>query len=281
MSKVQTLEGAVDRFVPDGATVAMGVALESNIPFAIGYALVRARRRKLTLVGPISDILFDLLIGAGCVAEVRAAWVGNVSEGSGYNFRRAAEGGTVRIRDYTNLTLALALQAAAWGVPFLPTRSALGTDVVRDRPDEFRTFASPFTEEPLLAVRALRPDVCLLHVQRADSEGNAHLWGNLGIALEAARAAERVVVTCEELVDASVIRADPNRTLIPGYLVSAVVPVPHGAHPSPCPGYYDRDHRFFSEYHEATRTSTDRWLKEWVYDLPDHAAYLRKAGVLP
>jgi glutaconate CoA-transferase subunit A len=280
VSKVTTLAAAVREHIPDGARVAMGCGLESNIPFAVGYEMVRQGKRDLTLIGPISDVLFDLLIGAGCVAEVWAAWVGNVSEGSGYNFRRAAESGAVRIRDFTNLTMALALQAGAWGVPFLPTRTALGTDVVRGREEDFRQVACPFTGERLLAVRAVRPDVTVLHVQRADADGNAHLWGNLGVAVEAAFAAERVVLTCEELVPPEAIRSDPSRTRIPGYLVAAVVHVPRGAHPSPCPGFYDRDNAFYAAYHEATRQGAEAWLDGWVRGVPDHQAYLRKAGVL-
>jgi glutaconate CoA-transferase subunit A len=148
---------------------------------------------------------------------------------------------------------------------------------VADRAD-FRPVPDPFGGRDLLAVRALVPDVAIVHVQRADAEGNAHLWGNLGVSVEAARAARRVILTCEDIVAPEVIRRDPNRTLIPGFLVTAVVHVPHGAHPSPVPGYYDRDNAFYRDYHERTRADPAAWLEEWVHGMADHAAYLNKLG---
>src|SRR6266849_6005703 len=129
-----SMRDAVARFVPDGASICMGTALEALIPFAAGHELIRQRRRDLTLIGPISDILFDQLIGAGCVRAVRAAWVGNVITGSAYNFRRAVEGGTLDVEDHSNLTLALALRAGAMGVPCMPTRTALGSDLSKTNP---------------------------------------------------------------------------------------------------------------------------------------------------
>ncbi|TMI83282.1 MAG: CoA transferase subunit A [Bacillati bacterium ANGP1] len=227
MQKVMALAEAVSRYVRDGMVIAMGTGLESCIPFAAGHEIIRQRRRDLVLVGPISDILFDQLIGAGCVSKVIAAWVGNVGAGIAYNFRRAVEEGIPRplaVEDHSNLTVALAVSAAAMGVPYLPARTALGTDIVRDH-ERMREVTCPFTGDRLLAVGALRPDITILHAQRCDRHGNAHLWGNLGISLEAARAAETVLLTCEELVDDAVITSDPNRTLVPGFLVSAVAEV--------------------------------------------------------
>ena len=276
------LEEAVSRCVRDGMTVAMGTGLESCIPFAAGHALIRQGRRGLTLVGPVSDILFDMLIGAGCAARVIAAWVGNVGAGTAYNFRRAVEDAIphpVAVEDHSNLTVALALQAAAMGISYLPTRTALGTDLVRDHP-RMREIACPFTGERLLAVGALRPDVAILHVQRCDRHGNAHLWGNLGVSLEAARAAEAVLLTCEEVVDDGVIASDPNRTLVPGFLVRAVAVVPFGSHPSPTQGYLNRDGRFYDEYHAETRTREGfaDWLERMVVGAEGHAGYLARLG---
>jgi glutaconate CoA-transferase subunit A len=282
VDKVMPLADAVARCVRDGMTVAMGTGLESCIPFAAGHEMIRQGRRDLTLVGPISDILFDQLIGAGCAARVVAAWVGNVGAGTAYNFRRAIEDGIprpLRIEDHTNLTVALALSAAAMGVPFLPARTALGTDIVRHHP-RVAEVACPFTGERLLAVGALAPDLAVLHVQRCDREGNAHLWGNLGISLQAARAADGVLLTCEEIVDADVIHSDPNRTLVPGFLVRAVAAVPGGSHPSPTQGYLNRDDRFYEEYHAETRTRDGflAWLRRMVETVEDHAGYLDRLG---
>src|SRR5512132_2345917 len=221
MSKVKTLHDAIAELVPDGSSVVLGCQMEQMIPFAAGHEIMRQMKRGLTLIGPISDILFDQMIGAGCVERVIAAWVGNVMMGSAYNFRRAVEQEGLKVTDMTNFTVALALQAAAMGVPFLPTRTALGSDVARDN-EFFAEMESPFPgsagarspssatqgerlasavarepearakqakrseavveplEKKLHAVKALHPDVTIVHVQRADREGNAHCWGNFG-----------------------------------------------------------------------------------------------------
>ncbi len=280
--KVMPLDEAVSRFVRDGMVVAVGTGLESCIPFAAGHEIIRQDRRTLTLVGPISDILFDQLIGAGCVSTVIAAWVGNVGAGTAYNFRRAVEEGIpqpLAVEDHSNLTVALAVSAAAMGVPYLPTRTALGSDIVVEHP-RLRAVTCPFTGERLLAVGALAPDVTILHVQRCDRQGNAHLWGNLGISLEAARAAGTVLLTCEEVVADEIITSDPNRTLVPGFLVSAVSVVPYGSHPSPTQGYVNRDDRFYDEYHTETRTREGflAWLDRMVLTTGGHPGYLRRLG---
>lgn len=281
-SKRATMPEAIARHVPDGSMVLLGAQMEQMIPFAAGHEIIRQGRRDLTLVGPISDILFDQLIGAGCVSRVLAAWVGNVSAGVGYCLRRAVEQGVprpVQMVDYSNLTLALALHAGALGVPFLPTYSTLGSDLLA-RNGNLREFPSPVNEERLVAVRALRPDVAILHVQRSDAAGNAHLWGSCGVAVDGARAARRVIVVAEEIVAPEVIASDPNRTLIPGFRVAAVVHEPWGAHPSPVQGCYGRDHACFREYHEESRTreAFERWLEHWVLSLPDRTQYLGRLG---
>jgi len=282
-SKLVSLSDAVARHVPDGSMVLLGAQLEQMIPFAAGHEIIRQGRRDLTLVGPISDILFDQMIGAGCASRVFAAWVGNVSAGVGYCLRRAMEQGTprqVQMVDYSNFTIALALHAGAMGVPFMPTYSTLGSDLLA-RNGNLREFPSPVNEEKLVAVRALKPDVAIIHAQRADEQGNAHLWGNLGVAVDGARAARKVIVMAEEIVTPEVIASDPNRTLMPGFKVAAVVHEPWGAHPSPVQGYYGRDHAFFTQYHEQSRTREDyeRWLERWVIGVPDRKAYMDQLGV--
>lgn len=282
MSKLATMREAVAELVPDGSSVAMGTCLESMIPFAAGHEIIRQRRRELTLIGPISDMLFDQLVGAGCVARIRAAWVGNVSAGLGHAYRRAAERGaprSIEVEDHSNLSIALGLHAAALGLPFLPTRSLLGSDIPKES-DAFAHLRDPWSGDRLLAVRAIRPDVAIVGVQRADEDGNAHAWGNLGVTPEAVMAADRVILLAEELVDGDVIRSDPNRVLVPGFRVSAVVHEPGACHPSPVQGRYRRDHAAYGEYHEATRDEGgfEAWLREWVVDLPDRAAYLERLG---
>ena len=265
---------AIERFVPDGATVAMGVALEPLIPFAAGHEMIRRRRRDLELVGPISDSLFDQLIGAGCVRRVTAAWVGNVSEGLGHCYRRACEDSVPRpleVRDHSNFSISLALWAATWNVPSLPTRTLLGSDILRTNPDLI-------ARDGLVHVGAVRPDVTIVHVQRADENGRAHAWGPLGVSEEAGLAAERVIVSCEELVDASVTLSDPNRILFPETKVVAVVHEPGGAHPSPVQGFFKRDHAFHREYaaESRSREGFEAWLRRWVLDVPDRATYMSR-----
>jgi len=280
--KRRSLAEAISEQVHDGDAIALGLALESGIPFAAVHEIIRQGRKDLTLIGPISDMAFDQLIAAGTVAKVVAAWVGNVAGGSGYGFRRAYEQGQPRrivMEDHSNFTVGLALKAAAMGLPYLPTFTGLGGDIVRGHP-RIRPIEDPFGGPGLLAVGAIKPDVAIVHVQRADASGNAHLWGNLGLTVEAAYAARRTIVVCEEIVPNDVIRSDPNRTMIPGFVVSAVVEEPGGALPSSVQGYWRRDFETFLQYHGRSKTTQgyQSWLKEWVLDLPDRPAYLRHMG---
>jgi glutaconate CoA-transferase subunit A len=297
-SKLRSMRDAIAEFVPDGGSVALGLQMEQMIPFAAGHEIARQGKRGLTLIGPISDILFDQMIAARCVDRVIAAWVGNVMMGSAYNFRRAVESGSMKVTNMTNFSVALALQAAAMGVPFLPTWSAMGSDVARGN-EFFAEIDSPFEpnevkslttsddggvsstgSKKLHAIRALSPDVTIVHLQRADRDGNAHCWGNFGVMIEAVRAAKRVIVVAEEIVEGDVIASDPNRTVIPGFLVDAVVECRYGAHPSPVQGYYKRDHAFFRQYHEQTKSKadSDAWRQRWIYGVADRFSYTNQLG---
>ena len=281
-----SMRDAVARFVPDGASICMGAALEALIPFAAGHELIRQRRRDLTVIGPISDMLFDLLIGAGCVSRVIAAWVGNVSAGLGHNYRRAVEKqvpAPLEVQDHSNLTIAFALQAAALGVPYLPAHSLLGTDLPRSNPT-FRSAADPWSGAPLLLVPAIRPDVAILHVQRADEEGHAHVWGTLGVTRQAAFAARRVILVAEEIRPRARILSDPGLVLTPALKVAAVVHEPFGAFPSPVQGHYRRHHDFYHRFHDESRTveGWERWLEHWVRGVADWKGFLARldAGIL-
>jgi len=259
--------------------VAAGLGLEALIPFAAGHEVMRQRKRGLTLIGPISDMLFDQMIGAGCASGVRAAWVGNVITGSGYNFRRSVESGRLQVEDHSNLTLAMALKAAALGVPFLPVRSTLGSDLLATS-SGLKPFNCPFSGDALAAVAAICPDVAIVHVQRADEFGNAHAWGNLGVMRDGCLASRQVIITAEEIVSTATITSDPNRVVTPGFRVSAVVHAPWGGHPSPVPGYYNRDHRAFIDYSEASKTAAafKRWLQRWVDDVRTPEDYQNLLG---
>lgn len=279
MSKLRSLHDAIALDVHDGMSVAMGCALESLIPFAAGHEIIRQQKKDLALIGPISDMQFDQLIGAGCVRKIIASWVGNVAAGLGHNYRRAAESGIphpIEIEEHSNFTIGLGLQAAAMGVPFLPTRTIKGSDFANA--EQFKRVRCPFTGENLTAVRAIQPDVTIVHVQRADQQGNAHAWGNFGVMREAALAAKKVILTCEEIVDHEVILGDPNRTVIPGFVVSSVVHEPFASFPSPTQGYARRDDDFYFEYHRATRSREgfENWLRQWVLGIGNHGEFLRR-----
>lgn len=276
--KLMPLREAVQRFVRPGTSLVMGTCLEQMIPFAATREIIRQGVGDLTLIGPVSDICFDQLIGAKLCSRVAAAWVGNVMMGLAYNYRRAAEEGKIEVVEFSNFTLALALHAAAIGSPYVPTRSALGSDIVGRNP-----WLAPIhgmDGAPLLAVKALHPDVAIVHVQRSDPEGNAILWGSLGITSDAVRAARAVIVTAEEIVSPEQIRRDPNRVVVPSLVVAAVCEARWGAHPSPVQGYYRRDHEAYAEYHRVTKTPDgyDRWRADWVEGAADLPAYVRKLG---
>jgi glutaconate CoA-transferase, subunit A len=277
-----SMRDAIARYVPDGASVAIGLALEALIPFAAGHEVIRQRKRDLTLIGPISDILFDQLIGAGCVRAIRAAWAGNVSAGLGHCYRRAAEHGEPRpvaIEDHSNFSIALGLLAGGLGLPFIPAKTLLGADLVKTNA-ALRVVDSPLDGQRLMLVPAITPDVTIVHVQRADESGGCHAWGNLGVSEEGAMAGTTLIVVAEEIVPREVITSDPNRVLVPPQRVSAVVREPGGAHPSPVQGAYGRDHEFYHEYHAQTKTAAgyDEWRAAWIEACPTRGEYLKRLG---
>ena len=282
MSKVVSLREAIAQHVPDRSSVALGCALEPAIPFAAVHELIRQRKRDLRLIGPISDIAFDMLIGAGCVASIDAAWVGNVSAGLAHCYRRALEHGIPRrieVRDHSNFTIAQALFAGAIGAPYIPTRTLLGSDIPTAN-GTFRESVSPFDGTKELLIPAITPDVTVIACQVADEDGNAHLDGPWGVSQEAALAAKRVIVLAERVVPRRTFQYSPNQTTIPSLKVVAVVNEPGACHPSPLQGCYGRDHEFFHEYHRATRTveGFEAWVAEWVTGMTDRGEYLRTLG---
>jgi glutaconate CoA-transferase subunit A len=280
--KLTSLAAAIATYVQDGAAIVLGAALENAVPFAATYELIRQGRRNLNMIAPISDISTDMLIGAGCVAEVTGAWVGNVSGGMGHNFRRAAEHGLpnpIKINDYSNFSIGMAFFAGAYGLPYVPVKSILGSDILNSN-QKIKLAKDPFSGEPVALVPALKPDVAFLVVQRADRDGNSHIWGSTGLTQEASIAANKIIVLADEIVAPEVIASDPSRVLIPGFGVDAVCHVPAACHPAPLIGKWKRDNSFFHDYHKETREPADfaRWCDEWVRDLPDHAAYRAKLG---
>ncbi len=271
-----TMTEAMGRLVRDGDTVVME-GFTHLIPFAAGHELIRQRRKNLTLVRLTPDLLFDQMIAAGCARKVIFSWAGNPGVGPLHAFRQAVERGLptpLEIEEYSHFGMVLRLQAGAANLPFLPTRTFAGSDLPRVNP-RIKQVRCPYSGEELWCVPALRPDVAIVHAQRADEDGNTQVWGLVGVHKEAAFASERVVVVVEEIVSRELIRRDPNRTLLPGFRVDAVVEEPFGAHPSYVQGYYDRDNEFYVRWDEISRepTGLDRYLEEWVYGVSGRQEY--------
>jgi glutaconate CoA-transferase subunit A len=283
-SKVLSMHDAIAKHVQDGATVVIE-GFTHLICFAAAHEIIRQGRRDLTLCRLTPDVIYDQMIAAGCSTKLVFSWAGNPGAGSLHAFRRAAEGksGAARLEleEYSHFGMVARFSAGAARLPFWPLRNYMGTDLPRANP-RIRSVACPFTGEELAAVPALNPDVAIVHGQRADAAGNTQLWGLLGVQKEAAFASKRVIVAVEELVDEDVIRSDPNRTLIPGMIVDAVVVEPWGAHPSYAQGFYDRDNEFYVGWEAISRdpSALARYLDEWVYGVRDRAEYVEKSAGL-
>src|SRR3990172_4737500 len=250
--KRMTAAEAVRAFVRDGDVVCVA-GFSHLIAYALGHEVIRQGRRGLTLVKHTPDLLGEQFLAAGCLEKIVFSWHGNPGLGNLALFRRAVEGGTLAIEEYTHLGLVARLYAGAAGMTFYPLASNLGSGLPEANP-AIRTVTCPYTGVQVSVVPPLNPDASLIHVQRADPAGNAHAWGILGDVKEAAFAARRVVVSAEEIVEPAMIRGDPNRTVFPGFVVDAVVEAPFGAHPSYAHGYYDRDNAFYQEWDRTRGT---------------------------
>ncbi len=301
------MRDAIAAFVHDGDTVVIE-GFTHLICFAAGHEIIRQRRRDLTLCRLTPDLIYDQMIAAGCARKLVFSWAGNPGAGSLHAFRRAIERGSpptggqpgantgptgeasadatgdatpdvaergLEIEEYSHFGMVARFSAGAARLPFWPLRDYAGTDLPTANP-RISGVTCPYTGERLATVPALNPDVAIIHAQRADANGDTQIWGLLGVQKEAAFAARHVVVVVEELVDERVIRADPNRTLIPGFIVDAVVVEPWGAHPSYAQGYYDRDNDFYVAWEPISRDPARlaAYLDRYVFGLPDRAAYL-------
>jgi glutaconate CoA-transferase, subunit A len=276
--KVCTMREAIARLVHDGDTLVIE-GFTHLICFAAAHEIIRQRRRDLTLCRLTPDLVADQLIAAGCVSTLVFSWAGNPGAGSLHAFRRAVEQGTppLALDEYSHFGMVARLTAGAAKLPFYPLRDYMGTDLPSANP-RIRSVTCPYTNENLATVPALNPDVTIVHAQRASAAGDAQVWGLMGTQKEAAFAAQRVIVVVEELVDDRVIREDPNRTIIPGMIVDAVVVEPWGAHPSYTQGYYDRDNDFYVEWEATSRDPRrlESYLDTWVHGVADRGEYLRR-----
>jgi len=279
--KTMTMQSAIAAYVHDGGTVAIE-GFTACICFAAAHEIIRQGRRDLTLCRMTPDLIYDQMIAAGCAKKLIFSYLGNPGVGSLHCVRRAVEKGIpapLELEEYSHFGSVARYLAGAFRLPFFPLRSYVGSDIPGANPN-IKFVKSPYGDGPIAVVPPLNPDVAIVHAQRADREGNTHLWGLLGVQKEAAFAAEHVIVVVEEIVDEAVIRSDPNRTIIPGLVVDAVVHEPYGAHPSYVQGYYDRDNEFYLQWDKTSRdeAALQTWLEEWVYGVQDRAAYLEKLG---
>lgn len=278
MSKRTSLQEAIAQHVQDGDTL-YAAGFTHLIPFAAGHEIIRQGKKNLTLARATPDLIYDQMVAAGCASKVIFSYMGNPGVGSLRLVRAAIESGELAWEEYSHFGMITRLQAGASGLPFLPMNQTGATSLEAANPN-IRRVTDPYSGKEVITVPALNPDVAIVHVQRADENGNAHLWGIVGEQKEVAFAAHKVILTTEEIVPESVIRSDPNRTMIPGFVVSAVCHVPYAAHPSYAQGYYDRDNEFYLEWDKISSDPalTRQYLDEWVFGVKDRAEYWQKLG---
>jgi glutaconate CoA-transferase subunit A len=278
MTKLIPLSDAISRYVQDGDCV-YAAGFTHLIPFAAGHEIIRQSKRDLVLARATPDLIYDQMVAAGCARKVIFSYMGNPGVGSLHIVRSAIERGELEWEEYSHFGMISRLQAGAAGLPFMPMNPTAATDLEKANPS-IKRVTDPYSGREVVVVPALNPDVAIVHVQRADKDGNAHLWGIIGEQKEAAFAAQRVIVTAEEIVDEAVIRSDPNRTLIPGFIVNAVCHVPYACHPSYAQGYYDRDNEFYLKWDQvsASPEATRSYLDKWVYGVADRTEYWQKLG---
>jgi glutaconate CoA-transferase subunit A len=279
--KLMTMKEAVAAHVRDGDALVIE-GFTHLICFAAGHEIIRQRKKNLVACRLTPDLIYDQMVAAGCIRKLVFSWAGNPGVGSLFGLRRAVEEGIPRkieLEEYTHFGMVARFMAGAANLPFMHLQSFDGSDLPRNN-KMIRAVRCPYTGRRLATVPALNPDVAIIHVQRVDAEGNAQIWGLLGVQREAAFASKKVIIVAEELVESSVIRSDPNRTIIPGIIVSAVVSEPFACHPSYALGYYDRDNQFYVEWAKISkeRSGLERYLEEWIYGVPGRKEYTEKLG---
>ncbi len=252
------------------------------ISFAAAHEIIRQGIRDLTAVRLTPDLVYDQLIEAGLVKKLVFSWAGNPGVGSLHALRRRSQkdsASKIELEEYSHFGMVARTLAGSAGLPFWTLKNFEGTHIEEANP-KIKSVICPYTGQRFATVPAVHPDVAIIHVQRADKEGNSQVWGLMGTQKEVAFASKRVIIVAEEIVDTSVIRSDPNRTLIPGILVDHVVHEPWGCHPSYAQGYYDRDNDFYVKWEEISRDpkTYQDYLNEFVFGVKDRQGYLQKAG---
>jgi glutaconate CoA-transferase subunit A len=279
--KIMKMEDAVNQYVNDGDTIVIE-GFTHLICFAAGHEIIRQNKKDLCACRLTPDLIYDQLIAAGCVRKLVFSWAGNPGVGPLYGLRRAVENGypqKLEIEEYTHFGMVARFIAGASKLPFMHLRT-FSASTLPQKNKNIKSVKCPYTGEILAAVPALNPDIAIVHVQRVDSLGNAQIWGLMGVQREAAFASNRLIIVAEELVDREVIRSDPNRTLIPGMIVDAVVIEPFGCHPSYAQGYYDRDNQFYVDWYDISKNqeSTEKYISEWILGVSNRQQYFEKLG---
>ena len=296
--KFMDLKDAISRFVKDGCHISIGGSTANRNPMAAVYEIIRQQKKNLYLYGAIMGLGPDLLIGAGCVSAVELGYVGlGRYSSTGPCFKRYVENGRIRYEDYSNFQMALRFLAGSMGIPFMPTKSSLGSDIVKRwaLDDEFRnsdkristkkliTITNPFdpnSKEEVVLLPAINPDVTIIHAQKVDTQGNVRIEGLTFSDVEQAKSAKNLIVTCEEVVDHNVLSEQPQLNHLPSFFLDAVVQVPNGAHPTQCYNYYDLDGSFIRDMINASRDDRDlsSFLENFVICIKEHKEYLEKLG---
>lgn len=294
--KLMTLEQAVKTYVKDGSQIALGGFTVARNPMALAYEIVRQGVRNIHLVCHSHGQALDVLIGAGCVKRLEIAYGGNGRFApTCFRFKRAVQESTIEFEDYSNYQMSLRFLAGALGMPFVPTKSGLGTDLIaregfssetrKERkvaPKKFAFAQNPFNDkdDQYVLLPALNPDVTIIHAQYVGDDGTVRMKGLTFADIEEAKAADAVIVTCEEIVPRSFIRLDPDQNSLPSFFVNAIVKVPYGAHPTACYSFYDYDAAHLNLYKRVAQDDElfDQYLQEWVYGVSSHEAYLDKIG---
>jgi len=278
MNKFLSLSEAITQFVKKGDLV-YAAGFTHLIPFAAGHEIIRQGLTDLVLARATPDIIYDQIVAAGCARKVLFSYIGNPGVGSLRIVRKAIENGDLEWEEYSHFGMISRLHAGAAGLPFIPMNNTTAYDLEDANPN-YRHILDPYSGNKVTVVPPLNPDVAIVHVQRADINGNAQIWGIIGEQKEAAFAAKHVIITAEEIVDEEIIRSDPNRTLIPGFITDAVCHVPFASHPSYTQGYYDRDNAFYLEWDKISRSQNDvdKYLEEWVFGVNNRQEYWNKLG---
>jgi glutaconate CoA-transferase subunit A len=279
MAKIVPLSEAIAEFVEDGDSIALE-GFAHLIPYAAGHEIIRQQRRNLTLIRMTPDVIYDQMIGAGCAAKLQFAWAGNPGVGSLHRLRDAVEQGwplPLDIEEHELAGMAVAYAAGAAHLPFGILRGYTGGDLAPHTNIHF--IDCPFTGEKLAAVKALRPNVTVIHAQKADRQGNVLLWGIVGAQKEAVMAADRTIVTVEEIVDQ--LDAPPNAVILPGWILNAVAPVKHGAFPSYAQGYYPRDDAFYKQWDGISkdRDTFRAWVDRHIMNTRDFEEFRRSVRI--